>query len=212
MRELLFKRPFDFIVSGLGLLLSLPLWGVFAVWIWAEDGKPILFRQMRIGRNGRMFRTLKFRSMQKGASNIGVQATRNDPRITRVGRVMRMTAMDELPQIWNIFRGDMSFVGPRSQPEKELVNVNGTLIELFLRDVPGFTMRQSVRPGLTGVAQIFAPRDVPHRAKFRYDLIYVRHLQSCQRNGLVGDVDMLFYDCGLILRSIWTTVRGKWEV
>jgi len=210
MSEPLFKRPFDFIVSAVGLLLSLPLWGFFVVWIWAEDGKPIFFRQMRIGRYGRMFRSLKFRSMRNDTSRVEVQAMKNDPRITRVGRVMRMTALDELPQIWNIFKGDMSFVGPRSQPEKELVRVGGLQKVLYIRDVPGHATRQLVRPGLTGVAQLFAPRDVPHRYKFRYDLIYVRKIM--RNHGLLGDVRMFFYDLGLILRSIWITARARWEV
>jgi len=208
--EPIFKRPFDVIVSGVGLLLSLPLWLFFVAWIWLEDGRPIFFRQMRIGRNGRMFWALKFRSMRNDPSRVELQATTNDPRITRVGRVMRMTAMDELPQIWNIFVGDLSFVGPRSQPEKELVTVGGQLKELYIRDVPGFALRQILRPGLTGVAQIFAPREIPHRYKFMYDLVYIRRVMRNQ--GLWGSVRMFFYDLGLILRSVWITVTGGWEV
>ena len=210
LREPLFKRPFDVVFSGIGLVLSLPLWVFFSVWIFLEDGRPILFRQMRIGRNGLMFRVVKFRSMVKDAAMVEVQASKNDPRITRVGRVLRMTALDELPQIWNIFVGDMSFVGPRSQPEKELVKVGNTQEELYIRDVPGYAMRQLVRPGLTGVAQIYAPREVPHRYKFKYDLIYVRRI--IRSAGFVGDVRMCFYDFGLILRSVWITVRAKWGV
>ena len=121
-----------------------------------------------------------------------------------------MTALDELPQIWNIFVGDMSFVGPRSQPEKELVQVGNEKRELYIREVPGYQLRQLVRPGLTGVTQIFAPRDVPHRDKFKYDLIYVRRVMRCK--GLMDDIRMFFYDIKLILRSVWITVRGRWEV
>jgi lipopolysaccharide/colanic/teichoic acid biosynthesis glycosyltransferase len=132
---------------------------------------------------------LKFRSMIQVPGRVEVQAGKDDPRITRVGRVMRMTAMDELPQIWNIFTGDMSFVGPRSQPEKELVRVAGEQREIHVRQVPGFAPRQLVRPGLTGVAQIFAPREVPHRNKFKYDLIYVRQVME---PGICEAVEYLF--------------------
>ena len=210
IHEPIFKRPFDLLLSAAGLLLSLPLWGLFALLIWLEDGSPIFFRQQRIGRNGRMFTSLKFRSMIANAGHVERQATKDDQRITRVGRVLRKTAMDELPQIWNIFLGDMSFVGPRSQPEKELVRVKGEERELYIRDVPGFAVRQLVRPGLTGVTQIFAPREVPHRYKFKYDLIYVRRVMRNQ--GFMGSVRMFFYDFGLILRSTWITVLGRWEV
>ena len=210
VREPFLKRPFDLVLSAAGLLVSLPIWAFFGAWIWLEDGRPVFFRQLRIGRNGKMFRVLKFRSMVKDPTRVEVQAQKNDPRITRVGRVLRMTALDELPQIWNIFVGDMSFVGPRSQPEKEMVQVGDIQKELYIREVPGYELRQQVRPGLTGVAQIFAPREVPHRYKFKYDLIYVRRVM--QSKGLRGDVRMFFYDLGLVLRSAWITLSAKWEV
>lgn len=212
LREPILKRPFDLLLSGLGLLLSLPLWILIAAGIWVEDGGPIFFRQDRIGRYGKMFRALKFRSMRKDPARVEVQASRNDPRITRVGRLLRMTALDELPQVWNIFIGDMSFVGPRSQPEKEIVRVGGILQELLIREVPGFAERQLVRPGLTGVTQLFAPRQVPHRQKFRYDLLYIRKIRRMNQRGWVGDVGMLLYDLGLIFRSVWNTLRASWEV
>ena len=210
LREPILKRPFDLFLSAFGLLLSLPISILIAAGIWLEDGGPIFFRQDRIGRHGKLFRVLKFRSMVKNPARVEVQASRNDPRITRVGRLLRMTALDELPQIWNIFIGDMSFVGPRSQPEKEIVRVGGEPRELYIRQVPGFAIRQLVRPGLTGVTQLFAPREVPHRGKFKYDLIYVRRIM--RNEGFLGDVQMFFYDLGLILRSIWITLRGRWEV
>jgi lipopolysaccharide/colanic/teichoic acid biosynthesis glycosyltransferase len=210
LREPILKRPFDILLSGVGLLISLPLWAFFAAWIWLEDGKPIFFQQWRIGQNGRLFRALKFRSMIKDPARAEVQARRNDPRITRVGRILRKTALDELPQVWNIFVGDMSFVGPRSQPEKELVRAGGGEAELHIREVPGFELRQKVRPGLTGIAQIYARREVPHRYKFKYDLIYVRRVMRCA--GLSDDVRMFLFDLALILRSVWVTLRGRWEV
>ena len=118
---------------------------------------------------------LKFRSMIPDAeAKVGaLQARAGDPRITRIGHWMRATAMDELPQLWNIFRGDMSFVGPRALRPGE-IEVLGSGRDERLEDVPGFEARCQVRPGLTGVAQIFAPRDIPRRQKFRYDRVYIR--------------------------------------
>jgi len=233
LHEPIFKRPFDLLLSGIGLLLSSPLWLCFAGWIWFEDRGPIFFRQLRIGQNGRLFWVLKFRSMVMNPRTIEMQAGKNDPRITRVGRFMRRTAMDELPQIWNICVGDMSFVGPRAQPEKERIKVGNIEKDIYVRQVPGYDLRQLVRPGLTGITQIYAPREVPHRHKFKYDMIYVRkvlnnaRLNSSEINvdqrGIVrtirligltvmSDIRMLFYDLGLIVQSIWITLRGKWEV
>jgi lipopolysaccharide/colanic/teichoic acid biosynthesis glycosyltransferase len=126
-----------------------------------------------------------------------VQSAESDPRVTRVGRLMRATAMDELPQLWNIFRGDMSFVGPRALRPGEL-EVNGSGAIERLEEVPGFEVRCTVRPGLTGIAQIFAPRDVVRRHKFRYDRFYVRRQSLC-------------LDARLILLSFWITFRGTWE-
>ena len=110
------KRAFDMALSGVGLLLSSPLWVLFGLAIKLEDGGPIFYSQERVGFGGRNFEALKFRSMRTDAeSGVGaVQAVEDDPRVTRIGRFMRKTAMDELPQLWNIFRGDMSFVGPRA--------------------------------------------------------------------------------------------------
>ena len=110
------KRAFDMMLAGAGLLGSSPLWAFFGLAIKLEDGGPIFYTQERVGQHGRIFNALKFRSMRPDAEQLtgAVQATENDPRVTRIGRVMRATAMDELPQLWNIFRGDMSFVGPRA--------------------------------------------------------------------------------------------------
>jgi lipopolysaccharide/colanic/teichoic acid biosynthesis glycosyltransferase len=105
--------------------------------------------------------------------------------------------MDELPQLWNIFRGDMSFTGPRALRPGEIEALGSGQLER-LEDVPGFAIRASVPPGLTGIAQIFAPRDVPRRTKFRYDILYVRQ-QS------------FWLDLRLVLLSFWITFRGTWE-
>ena len=194
------KRAFDVALSGTGLILSAPLWAAFAVLIKLEDGGPIFFTQERVGRGGRVFTTLKFRSMRPDAEAItgAVQASEDDPRVTRIGRFMRATAMDELPQLWNIFRGDMSFVGPRAlRPGEIEAGSDGTLTRL--EDVPGFEHRIKVRPGLTGIAQVYARRDLPRRQKFRYDRLYVER-------------GSWWLDLRLILLSFWISVLGTWEV
>jgi lipopolysaccharide/colanic/teichoic acid biosynthesis glycosyltransferase len=194
------KRAFDVLLSLGGLIGSAPLCAAFAAAIKIEDGGPVFFRQERVGLNGRPFMALKFRSMRPDAeAGVGaVQAIEHDPRVTRVGRVMRATAMDELPQLWNILRGDMSFVGPRALRPGEIEVGRDGLMER-LEDVPGFATRIQVRPGLTGIAQVYAPRDVPRRHKFRYDRIYVRRRSW-------------WLDVRLILVSFWISVHGTWEV
>jgi lipopolysaccharide/colanic/teichoic acid biosynthesis glycosyltransferase len=193
------KRAFDVALSGAGLLGSAPLWALFALAIKLEDRGPVFFRQERVGLGGRAFTALKFRSMRPDAeAGVGaVQAVEHDRRVTRVGRVMRATAMDELPQLWNIFCGDMSFVGPRALRPGEIEAKSNGLVER-LEDVPGFATRITVRPGLTGIAQVYAPRDLPRRQKFRYDRLYVRRRSW-------------WLDARLILLSFWISVLGTWE-
>ena len=110
------KRLLDVLLAGAGLIASAPLWAAIAALIKIEDGGPVFFSQERVGCRGRRFDALKFRSMivDAEAGTGPIQAGENDPRVTRIGRILRATAMDELPQLWNIFRGDMSFVGPRA--------------------------------------------------------------------------------------------------
>ncbi len=193
------KRAFDILLAGLGLVASAPLWAVIAAAIKVEDRGPVFFAQDRVGLGGRRFRALKFRSMipDAEATTGAVQAVPDDPRATSVGRALRATAMDELPQLWNIFRGDMSFVGPRALRPGELERAGNGRIEP-LHAVPGYGERASVRPGLTGLAQIYAPRDVARRHKFRYDRIYVRRRS-------------LWLDLRLIALSFWISARGTWE-
>jgi lipopolysaccharide/colanic/teichoic acid biosynthesis glycosyltransferase len=193
------KRTLDIALSGTMLLLSAPLWGLLAAVIKLEDRGTVFFGQSRVGEGGRPFRALKFRSMIPDAEAVvgALQASEDDPRVTRIGRIMRATAMDELPQLWNIFRGDMSFVGPRALRPGEIES-NGDGRMVAMEDIPGYFERHSVRPGLTGVAQIFAPRDIPRRYKFKYDQIYIA------RQGF-------WFDLRLILLSFWITFRGKWE-
>jgi lipopolysaccharide/colanic/teichoic acid biosynthesis glycosyltransferase len=194
------KRAFDVALSGTGLLISSPVWLGLAAAIKLEDGGPIFYSQERAGKDGAVFRAWKFRSMVPDAErHVGaVQATADDPRVTRMGRLMRATAMDELPQLWNIFVGDMSFVGPRALRPGEIEALGDGTLEA-LEDVPGYDERSRVVPGLTGIAQIFAPRDITRRNKFRYDRLYIQR----QSFGL---------DLRLIALSFWITFRGTWEV
>jgi lipopolysaccharide/colanic/teichoic acid biosynthesis glycosyltransferase len=193
------KRAFDVVLSGVGLTLSLPLWLAAAVAIKLQDGGPVFFSQERVGKGGRIFRVLKFRSMVRDAErHVGaLQAVQHDPRITRIGALLRATAMDELPQLWSIFRGDMSFVGPRALRPGE-IEALGDGRHVALEQVPGFAERCTVSPGLTGIAQIYAPRDIVRRNKFRYDRIYIRNQSFA-------------LDIRLIALSFWISFRGKWE-
>jgi lipopolysaccharide/colanic/teichoic acid biosynthesis glycosyltransferase len=193
------KRAFDIFLSLAGIIGSSPLWVIFSLAILIEDGLPIFYLQERVGRGGRIFNGIKFRSMIKDAEKDSgpVQAVENDPRVTKVGRILRATAMDELPQLVNILKGDMSFVGPRAlrPAEKE---VRGSPGETEIEKIPSYQERLAVRPGLTGLAQVYLPGEALRSEKFKYDLEYIKK-QS------------FFLDLKLIFLSFWITFRGKWE-
>lgn len=198
-RALFLKRPFDIVLSSLGILLSSPLWPLIAALIWLEDRGSVFYQQARVGKAGRIFKALKFRSMIRDAEteNGPIQAVENDPRVTKVGRVLRATAMDELPQLLNIFKGEMSFVGPRAlRPHEQEVRGNPDARDI--EDIPGYQARHAVRPGLTGLTQVYLPGDTPRRKKFRYDLLYIKKRS-------------FWLDLKLIALSFWITFRGKWE-
>ena len=186
------KRLFDIFLSFIGLVLSSPFWLVVSLAVKLEDSGPIFYSQERVGERGRNFRALKFRSMIPDAEKHSgaVWASENDARITKVGKILRTTAMDELPQLWNIFIGDMSFVGPR--PERP------ELVEEFAQRIHNYNHRLLVKPGLTGTAQVYGQYDTPPRHKFRYDLLYIK-----KQN--------FWLDLKLIFLSFWITFRGKWE-
>ena len=193
------KRVFDIFLSSIGLLVSAPLWPAIMLKIKIEDGGPLFYFQDRVGEGGRIFKVIKFRSMVVDAEKRTgpIQASEHDPRVTRIGRVLRKTAMDELPQLVNIWKGDMSFVGPRAlRPEEKEVHGDGALVEM--KSIPGYEGRLAVRPGLTGLAQIYLPADALRKRKFRYDLMYIRRISFC-------------FDLKLVLLSFWITFRGKWE-
>lgn len=198
VQEYALKRVVDFVLATIGLLVSGPLWLLIMCAIKLGDGGNVFYVQHRWGRHKRPFKVYKFRSMIVDAdARFGsLQAGKNDPRFTWVGQLLRMASLDEVPQLWNIWRGEMSWVGPRALPinEKQLNEVNGVPDDA----IPGFELRCAVRPGLTGIAQIFAPRDVPRRQKFCYDCFYVTH-QS------------LWLDLKLIGRSFWISGKLGWE-
>ena len=192
------KRVFDILLSGAGLVISFPVWVISSIAIIMESGGPVFIRQERVGKNGSIFHVLKFRSMDKNAhleSPVSHNGER-EQRITRVGRLLRKTAMDEIPQLLSIFLGAMSFVGPRPLHPEE-TGINGSKYGK-LEDVPGFGMRCSVKPGLTGIAQIFAKKNMQIDKKVKYDLLYLKR-QS------------FFLDIKLIFLSFLVTFRGKWE-
>ena len=192
------KRGLDIAFAVAALILSAPLWPLIALAVRLEDGGAVFFRQERSGLGGRVFLAVKFRSMVTDAERRGArQAVAGDARVTRVGNLLRASALDELPQLWNILCGDMSVVGPRALRPGEIEAFGSGAFER-LEDIPGFGRRSAVRPGLTGLAQIYAPRSLPRRGKFRYDTLYITR----QSFGL---------DIRLILMSFWISVSGTWE-
>lgn len=182
----------DLIFSSLGLFLSLPLWVLISICILLEDGRPVIYSQERVGKDGRIFRIFKFRSMKKNAEDESgpIWAMENDSRVTKVGRILRATALDELPQLLNILKGEMSFVGPR--PERP------ELQRVFIERFPDFEKRLAVKPGLTGIAQVFGKYDTPPNHKLKYDLLYIR------RASILLDLKLLFL-------SFLISLLGRWQ-
>lgn len=192
MKALFLKRPLDIGLSLTGIIISSPLWGLIGVLIYLGDRGPIFYSQERVGKDGKIFKAQKFRSMIKDAEKHtgAVFAADDDPRVTRVGKFLRATALDELPQLLSILKGDMSFVGPR--PERP------EFVAEFSRTVPNYGLRHRVTPGLTGIAQIFGSYDTPARHKLKYDLLYIKNCSFA-------------LDLKLIFLSFWITFKGKWQ-
>ncbi|MBR5280606.1 MAG: sugar transferase [Clostridia bacterium] len=163
------KRIFDIFLSGLGLLLTWPILLIIAIAIKLEDGGPVFYRQRRATRNYQEFDILKFRSMIVNAEKMGevIPATGKDPRITKVGRVIRAIRVDELPQLINILKGDMSVVGPRPERLEH--------VRKYAEDVPEFGYRLKVKGGLTGYAQVYGKYNTSPYDKIRLDLMYIQH-------------------------------------
>ena len=159
------KRLLDVLLAGTALLLLSPLLLATAAAVAIDSGFPVLFTQVRIGRDGRRFGMLKFRSMVANAAAIGpFNTSANDPRITRVGRFIRRTSLDELPQLLNVLRGDMSLVGPRPDVP----------VQRSLYNESDWALRCSVRPGITGLAQVVLRSEGTEDQRRELDLRYVR--------------------------------------
>jgi sugar transferase (PEP-CTERM system associated) len=177
------KRAFDVILALIGLLCAAPLMLLTAIAVRLDSPGPILYRQDRVGENGRVFTLCKFRSMRMDAERgTPVWARDGDDRVTRVGRFIRLTRLDELPQLWNVLRGDMSFVGPR--PERPY------FVEQLAAAIPFYTERHLVKPGVTGWAQVryrYGSSVEDAMEKLQYDLYYIKHLSIVFDLTIVAD-------------------------
>jgi sugar transferase (PEP-CTERM system associated) len=187
------KRMLDLSFSIILALVSAPFMALTAVAIRLDSPGPLLYSQERVGENGRLFNIYKFRSMRTDAELAGkpVWARDNDDRITRVGRLIRKTRLDELPQLWNVMRGDMSFVGPR--PERQF------FVDQLAKEIPFYLQRHSVKPGLTGWAQVkyqYGSTVEDAMEKLRYDLYYIKHLS-------------IVFDLTIVLDTVKVILFGK---
>ena len=186
------KRVVDIVLSLVGLVLSVVPMALTALAIWLESGRPVLYRQERVGQHGRVFTLFKFRSMRVDAEGATpVWAREGDSRVTTVGRFIRLTRLDELPQFWNVLRGDMSFVGPR--PERPY------FVEMLSQEIPFYHERHAVKPGVTGWAQVkyrYGASVEDATEKLRYDLYYVKHLS-------------VVFDLTIVFDTVKVIVSGK---
>jgi sugar transferase (PEP-CTERM system associated) len=187
------KRVFDIVSASLLCVISAPIMLTAAVFIKLESRGPLLYRQERVGLNGRSFNVTKFRSMRTDAEKDGkpVWASANDNRVTRVGQVIRRLRIDELPQLFNVLRGDMSLVGPR--PERPF------FVEQLTQEIPFYALRHSVKPGVTGWAQVRYPYGATvedSQEKLQFDLYYVKN-------------HSLFLDLVVLLETVGVVLTGK---
>jgi exopolysaccharide biosynthesis polyprenyl glycosylphosphotransferase len=187
------KRLFDIVASATALVICSPLFILAPVLIWAEDGAPILFTQERVGRDGKRFILLKFRTMRSSSDEAhnDMYTRERDARITRVGRWLRKLRLDELPQLWNALKGDISLIGPRAEWSK--------CAERYEQTIPFYHFRHLVKPGITGWAQVNYPygeNDDDAVEKLKYDLYYIRHYS-------------LKLDAMIVLKTLYTMLFGK---
>jgi len=166
------RRVISIAVSFIGLVICLPFFPFIILAVRLSSPGPIFFRQTRVGLRGRHFSVIKFRTMRQDAEAKGaVWASKNDPRVTRLGRFMRKTRLDEIPQLWNVLRGEMAFVGPR--PERP------EFVQWLSSEIPYYELRHMIRPGITGWAQVryqYGASLEETKQKLEYDLYYVKHL------------------------------------
>jgi sugar transferase (PEP-CTERM system associated) len=187
------KRMLDLALSMIGMIAAAPMMALTAVAIKLDSTGPALYSQERVGENGRFFRIYKFRSMRVDAEQHGapIWAKDKDPRVTRVGRFIRLTRLDELPQLWNVLNGDMSFVGPR--PERPF------FVEQLAGAIPFYMQRHAVKPGITGWAQVkyrYGSSIEDAMEKLRYDLYYIKHLS-------------IVFDLTIVIDTVKVIVSGK---
>src|SRR6185369_7246728 len=184
------KRIFDIVCASILILLALPMMAVAAFAIVVENGFPILYRQERVGLNGRLFNVIKFRSMRRDAEKDGkpIWAAAQDDRVTKVGKIIRKLRIDELPQLFSVLKGDMSLVGPR--PERPF------FVDQLTKEIPFYAVRHSVKPGVTGWAQVryqYGATVTDSLEKLQYDLYYVKN------HSLFLDILVLFDTVGVVL-------------
>ncbi len=188
--------PVKRILDVMAVVATLPLWaalaGIVAIIVKMDSPSgPVIYRQERVGRNGAVFTLVKFRTMVEDAEADGPQfAKRDDSRVTRVGRFLRMTRLDEIPQLWNVLKGDLSLVGPR--PERTV------FVDSYARSIPFYAGRHLIRPGVTGWAQVqygYADGVADAVEKLTYDLYYVKH-------------SSIWFDIHILGSSIWTVISG----
>jgi len=190
----MYKRPFDLIIlisSHIFLFpLLLLLWTLIPLTIWFFDRGSIFYVQIRTGEKGKEFKVRKFRTMVEDADKLGPVWTKDkDPRITKFGKILRKTALDELPQTLNIWKGEVSLVGPRALPVKEQKELE--------KNIPGFNKRLCAKPGLTGLSQVYNSTDEPYM-KLEYDIKYIKTMNP-------------FLDIKLLFISLINTILGKWD-
>lgn len=184
------KRAFDIVFASILIVLAMPVMAITAICIVLEDGFPILYRQERVGLNGRLFKVIKFRSMRQDAEKDGkpIWAQARDNRITKIGQIIRKLRIDELPQLFSVLRGHMSLVGPR--PERPF------FVDQLTKEIPFYAVRHSVKPGVTGWAQVryhYGATVEDSAEKLQYDLYYVKN------HSLFLDIVVLFETVGVVL-------------
>jgi exopolysaccharide biosynthesis polyprenyl glycosylphosphotransferase len=185
------KRLFDFVAASISLLVLSPILLLLGALIKLDSPGPAIFHQVRIGRDGRPFTIYKFRTMRVGSQNGSIYTSKKDPRITGVGHFLRRTRIDELPQLWNVLRGEMSFIGPRAEWIK--------CVERYEGSVPFYSYRHFVRPGITGWAQVNYPygeNDQDALEKLKFDLYYIRNYS-------------MSLDVAILLKTLYMVISAK---
>lgn len=185
----IYHRILDIIVAIIGLVISIPIIIVFGFLIKKEDGGPVFYKQDRLGKDGKIIFIYKLRSMRiNSETNGAIWAEKNDPRITKVGKFIRKTRIDEIPQFLNILKGEMSIIGPR--PERP------TLTMEFNDQIPGFINRLVIKPGLTGYAQVHGGYDISPEDKIKEDLYYIKNRS-------------VFLDFSILFRTVKVIFTGE---